>query len=135
MRDYLKAFIVGSSWLAFVFLFIGFGNIQGEVNKNNCAERATGISTYRVYTIVAPIYLGIMSMVAIYIRDWQQISTRKAFFIIGIVSALIVSFAITFCKVYNWTTSRYLLQYVKLQLYHFIIYSIIIASLYLSLSS
>ena len=133
MKDYIKAFIIGSCWFSFVLLFIGFGNTQDHVDTNNCAEKITGISTYHFYTIAAPIYLGIMSAIAIWIRNKYQISTRKAFFIIGIISAIIVSVLITVCHVYNWTPERYHLQYIKLQFYHFVLYSIIIASLYLFL--
>lgn len=135
MKEYLKAFIIGSCWFSFVLFFIGFGSIQYEVNKDNCVIKMFDKNTYRTYTILAPLYIGIMSVIAIAIRNYYKISTRKAFIIIGIISALIVSAVITFCRIYNWTPTRYFKQYIKLQLYHFILFSGIIATIYIYLDS
>ena len=94
-KQLLKAFIIGSSFFAFILFFLGFGSIQHQVNKNNCVEKYIGINTYGAYTIIVPFYLGLMSAIAIYIQDRYDMSIRKAFFLIGIISAIIVSIVIT----------------------------------------
>lgn len=134
MHDMLLAFIIGSSWISSISFFIGFHGIQSQVNKNNCAEKIFGINTYYTYTVLAPLYIGLMSAFAIWFSKKYEISTRKCFLIIGIISAIIVSIIITICNIYNWSTQRYMLQYAKLQIYHFIIYSVVIATLYLYLN-
>ena len=135
MKQIIKAFIIGSCWFSFVLLFIGFGRIQEQVDKNNCVEKYIGINTYHGYSISAPFYLGLMSAIAIWMRDKYNMSTRKAFFIIGIISGLIVSVIISVCHIYDWSKNRYIWQYIKLQFYHFILYSVIIANLYIYLDS
>lgn len=135
MEDLVRAFVIGSCCLTVILFYIGFGNIQNEVNKNNFVTQYLNLDIYRTYVIVAPIYFGLMSAITIYIHHKYKISVRKAFFIIGIISAIIVSIVITIFHIYNWSRKRYFQQYIELQIYHFIIYSGIIANLYLYLSS
>ncbi|ANB50959.1 hypothetical protein [Powai lake megavirus] len=135
MKDFLKAFIIGSCWFSFILFFIGFGNIQSDVDQNNCAKNIFGIDTYKLYIMLAPLYMGLMSVLAIKIRNHYQISTREAFFIIGIISAIIISIVISICHIYNWSQQRYIWQYIKLQFYHFVLFSGIIATIYLYLDS
>jgi hypothetical protein len=130
-KQLLKAFIIGSSWLVFVMLFVGFFNYRGKLNPSNCMTNILGFDPFMTYAIIAPLYIGSMSVLAIMIKNRYDISTRKAFFLVGIVSALIVSIVITVCRVYNFSKQRLFEQYIRLQLYHFILYSGIIANLYI----
>lgn len=55
-KDMLKAFIIGSSWLVFVFFFIGFGRIQDEINPNNCTTNLLGGYIYHCSSIISRFY-------------------------------------------------------------------------------
>lgn len=128
-----KAFIIGSSIIAIIMMYIGFFGYQGKLNPNNCLEKNFNVNPFMTYAIVAPIYLGVMSSIAIFIKNKFNISTRKSFLIIGVISALIVSIAITVCHVYPFSRKRLVEQYLRLQIYHFFIYSVIISNLYIYL--
>lgn len=136
IKKSLLAFVIGSSWLSFIVLFIGFfGLPENRIRKDNCLTECFGINPKLGYGILAPLYLGIMSAIAIKIKDKYRLTVRKSFFIIGVISAIIVSVLITVCRMYPFTTSRLIEQYFRLQIYHFFIYSVIIANIYIFLTS
>jgi len=139
MSQLLTAFLVGSSWPAFIGFFLGFGNLPASnINKQNVclpldqSKDIDGIanSVYKVYSRVAPLYLGLMSTVAAWLHVNMRWSLTSAFLAVGVLSALIVSTVITACRVYTWDESELIKQYARLQLYHFITYSIIIRPLF-----
>jgi hypothetical protein len=132
MKDLLKAFIIGSCWFSFVIFFLGFYGMQSGVNKNNCSSFLYG-NTYMLYTVMAPLYIGLMSSLAIAMRNYLKISTREAFVVTGIISATIVYVFISLCSVYKADPGDF--KYLRLLIYHFFLYSGIIATLYLYLDS
>ena len=129
-KNILKAFLIGSSWVSFIIFFLGFHYYIDKFNKNNCIERLLKIEPYYAYTILAPFYIGLMSALAVICNIYFKMSTTHSFLLIGFISALIVSIVIRYCDVYNFTESRYIEQYIRLQFYHFALFSIIIASIY-----
>ena len=133
MQDILTAFIVGSSWPAFVTFFYGFHYYDKKFNKDNCVEKILDIDPYYFYTIVAPLYMGIMSAIAIGLHKYFDISVRTAFLIISLISAVIVAISITVCDIYNFSQSRLTEQYVRLIIYHLLLYNLVIATLYESI--
>ena len=135
IKQIFLAFVTGSSWLAIILFFIGFSQYKGKLNPNNCLQQLLQSDPIMVYPLIAPLYLGLMSAIAIFIRNRYGITTRKAFFIIGIISALIVSIIITVCKIYPFSKTRLFEQYVRLQIYHFVVYSIIIANIFIYLEN
>ena len=111
-------------------IFIGFYSSRNNYNKENCLVNIFSIEPYYAYTLIAPLYIGFMSVIAVYVSKRFTISIRKAFAIIGIISAIIVSLAITYCNIYTFDRTRLTEQYFRLLLYHFILYVIIIATIY-----
>ena len=122
----LLAFLIGSSWVSFVLFFIGFHSYQGKFNPANTVDT----DPYFIYTVLAPLYIGLFSMFAICLSEWTSLSRRLSFFIIGIISATIVYGVITSCNIYQFTKERYLEQYGRLLIYHFITYSVIVANIF-----
>lgn len=130
MNKILTAFIIGSSFLAFVMFFIGFHSYSGNFNENNCLNNWFNIDPYFFYTLFAPFYLGTMSSLAIVIHQYNKTSIRNSFLIVSLLSAFLTGIAITVCQIYNFSNKRLREQYLRLIVYHFIVYNIIIATLY-----
>ncbi len=71
-----------------------------------------------------------MSALAIILHIYGNLSIRQSYFLIGIISASLVSVVITHCDIYNFTQKRLYQQYIILQIFHFLTFSIIIANIY-----
>lgn len=76
--DYLRSFIIGSSGLV-VFQFFATLALQKK-----------GVYTipYKKYSILAPIYFGLMNILSLYIGKTYNLSLERRFFIISIISIL-----------------------------------------------
>ena len=131
MKNLLKAFLVGSSFPSFILFFLGFHRYVGTYHKKNCIAGVFKMEPYFFYTIIAPIYLGLMSVCAAMIDQHFKVSVRKAFFIISVISPVIVSTAITLCKVYTFSKDRLRQQYLRLFGYHMLLFNVVIANIYL----
>jgi hypothetical protein len=130
LRDIVTAFIIGASLPAFILFFTGFYALRDSYNPENCLTHITGVDTYYAYTLIAPMYIGVMSAIAVYLSKTYNLTTHQAFTIIALISATIVSVAITYCEMYNWTPERLNYQYFKLFFYHAVLYIVIIATIY-----
>jgi signal transduction histidine kinase len=128
----IKGFVVGSSWPVFVLFFMGFYSYSynKKINENNCLSKYLNIDPYYFYTIMAPLYLGTMTSIAIYLHQNYDISIEKSFLIISLISAFITSLAITICSIYNFSDERLKEQYLRLIIYHLIIYNLVILTIY-----
>ena len=124
IKQLLTAFIVGSSWISFALFFLGFHTYKGKFKKNNCLNKY--IEPYYFYTLFAPVYMGIMSVIAVYIHQHYNMSIEKSFIIISLVSPVIVSVAITMCDIYNFNQLRLIEQYARLIIYHSILFNLVI---------
>ena len=137
IKNILLSFIIGSSWISFVMWFRGFNSYTNSkknkkygINKNNCLNNVFNMEPYYVYTIIAPLFMGIMSSLAVAISIYFKLSIIKSFFIISIISPILVSIAIKLCNIYTFTELRYKFQYLKLMFYHSILYNILIVNIY-----
>ncbi len=116
MIEYLRAFVLGSSWLVFFPFFIKVAQIK---DKNY---------SYETYTVLAPIYFGVMSMLALTLK--QVFGFWGSYLFTGILSALIVFSLAYFTKAYPFTTSSEWGAYgVRLLLKHLVVFLSIIAPL------
>ena len=134
MEKALKAFLVGSSFPAFILFFIGFHAYSGKFRRKNCINQWFSMEPYFFYTLIAPLYMGSMSVLAVLLAKYAKISVRASFFAVSIVSFLIVSAAITVCDIYQFSKKRLREQYVRLLGYHIFLYNVVIANLYLSIT-
>ncbi|MHB1955497.1 MAG: hypothetical protein ACYCOU_17310 [Sulfobacillus sp.] len=121
----LKAFISGASWPAFVLFFVGFHALKPQLNPDNCIVSVLKQSPYFVYTIIAPAYLGVMSVFAAWISETFSLSLFASFGAVSLVSAAIVSIAITLCGIYQFSSARLHAQYLRLVFYHFLVFEFI----------
>lgn len=126
-KQLLKSFIIGSSIPAFIILFI----VVIYLFK---IKEAT-FDYYR-YSVLAPIGIGLLSLIAKFISIKYKISLQICYFVISLFSALFVSINISRGeKAYNFKTkNRWYLQYLLIFIGHLFIYNSIIYPLDLYLN-
>jgi hypothetical protein len=117
--DYLRAFVIGSSFLVFLPHFIAVAGID-EAKLNY---------TYKQYTFVAPLYYGLMNMISLYIALVFGLSTRQRYLLIGSLSPLIVISFSYFFKTYDYKGNEWLQYGVGLFIKHFLIWNLIVYTL------
>ena len=132
-KDLLTAFVVGSSWLVFAPFFRIFYNYGPQYHKKNCIEKNLHIKPYHFYTVAAPFYFGIMSVLGVFLSKYYSIYT--AFGIVALLSATIVSTAITICDLYTFSPERLKQQYFGILKYHSFFYLVVIVGLYRFITS
>lgn len=123
IQESALAFVIGSSIVATAPFYVGFHSLLPRV-------RNLDDYTYYRYTLFAPMYIGSMSAFAIQIHHRFDVPIKTAFLMIGILSALIVSAYITFNDVYDFDVSRLYMQYIILFVYHIIVYTVVVSSIY-----
>lgn len=118
-NEYLRAFVIGSSYLVFFPYFLAVG----------AADEKQLNYTYKDYTFVAPLYLGIMNMISLYFANTYALSRRMRYVLFGSISPVIVSCFSYIFQTYNYSNERWISYAVGLFIKHFLIFNIIIYSL------
>lgn len=118
-NEYLRAFVIGSSYLVFFPHFLAVGT----------ADKKQLNYTYRQYTLVAPIYLGIMNMISLFIANTYNLSSRMRYLLIGCISPLIVISFSYLVQTYNYSYMNWIYYAIGLFIKHFLNFNIIIYSL------
>jgi hypothetical protein len=114
--EYLRAFVIGSSFLVFLPHFIAVAGLD-EANLNY---------TYKQYTFVAPLYYGLMNMISLFLAIQFHLSNRQRYLLIGTLSPLIViSFSYIF-KTYDYKGYEWLRYGIGLFIKHFLIWNIVV---------
>jgi hypothetical protein len=114
--EYLRAFVIGSSFLVFLPHFIAVANLdESKINY-----------TYKQYTFVAPLYYGLMNMLSLFIALQLSLSPRQRYILIGTISPLIVISFSYLMKTYGYKGNEWLQYGVGLFLKHFLIWNIIV---------
>jgi len=110
-NEYLRAFVIGSSFLVFApfFFFVSRFNPK-KINFD-----------YVPYTFFAPIGLGLMNVFSLIIANMLHLSTRMRYLVIGFLAPTFVTFLILFLKAYNYTKSEWFNHIWKLYLFYFFI--------------
>jgi hypothetical protein len=119
MNSYLRAFVIGSSYLVFFPHFLAVG--MSEDKQLNYS--------YKQYTFVAPVYLGLINMISLYFANIYNLSRRMRYVIFGSISPLLVSSFSLIFQTYNYTNERWIIYVIGLFIKHFLIFNIIIFSL------
>jgi hypothetical protein len=118
MHNLVKAFIIGSSLpVSFMFLRAVAGyDSQGIINYS-----------YYNYSILAPLYFGIMTTFAVYLSKIHNISLRSSLFITSIISVIFIILLINVINAYKFRSNkRWYQQYTTLAIAHIITYNVII---------
>lgn len=114
MSEYLRAFIIGSSWPVFILYFYG---VSKNTKKNY---------SYKNYTFIAPIALGLFNVAGYVISQKLNLSRGKRFILTGLISAICVAIFITIFKAYNFsTTNDWIGQYITLLITYTFVFGVI----------
>jgi hypothetical protein len=111
MAGYLRAFVIGSSFFVF-FLFFFFVS-QFDPKKFHYP--------YKNYTLIAPLFLGIMNMVALWIERTWHLTRRMKYFIVSILAPLCVLTVVYLANIYTYTRADWISHIISM----FIVYSFI----------
>lgn len=116
VREYLRAFVIGSSFFVFFpFFFLVSRMDPKKVNFD-----------YVSYTLVGPIGLGFMNMISLFIANWFHLSRRLRYFVISLLTPTFVTMFVLLFKMYNYTTTEWFQHIWKLYLLYFIICNFIL---------
>ena len=119
--DYLKSFVIGSSGLNTVQHFSWF-YLNKESNKD---------FPFKLYSILAPIYFGIMSMLALYIGKTYKLSLQNRLFVTSIISIIFIfllNFIVTRQKYEyykNWSSKDWIYYIIRNGSRHIIIFNLL----------
>jgi hypothetical protein len=117
--EYLRAFVIGSCYLVFVPYFLAVGTAD-EKQLNY---------TYKQYTFVAPIYLGLINMISLFFAKTYNLSRRMRYVLFGSISPLMVSSFSYLFQTYNYSNEKWIMYVIRLFSKHFLIFNIVIYSL------
>lgn len=121
-KELLKSFVIGSSIISYLIILL----VVIYLFKN---KQAT-FDYYR-YTVLAPIGIGLLSVLSKYISIKYKISLKTTYFLVSLLSATFVSINISRDEgAYNFKTKeRWYLQYLLIFVGHLFMYNGIIYSL------
>jgi len=114
--NYLKAFVVGSTFLVLAPFYYKVSSLSNQIKNYS----------YKDYTLIAPIYLGIMNMLSLLLARTFNLSWNERFFYIGILSPLIVIMIVKYLESYNFSNEEWKQYYIILIAKHFIIFNVVV---------
>ena len=116
-RRYIQSFIIGSSWLVFIWYFMAVaGYDEGMMNYG-----------YKTYSMIAPLALGLLNVFGLYLARRFDLTSLQRFILTGLIGATIVSIFITYFKIYNFPTrDRWIQQYIALFIVYIFVFAIVI---------
>lgn len=114
---YLIQFINASNPIVFIpfFVFVYFKVCNKQLNLN-----------YFNYTIIMPIWFGLLNVISLYIKNKLDISHELRYIIISIISLLILILILNYGKFYNYNKNEWVKHYIGATLAYLVIWNIII---------
>lgn len=120
MSEYVKDFVIGSSWPVFVLYFYNVASISDNVKNYS----------YVNYTLIAPIALGVFNVLGHMFAERFNLDRMQRFVLTGLVSAIGVSFYAVLFKAYNFiSVNEWLIYFVVLLLLYMVVFTIIVNGL------
>lgn len=120
MSEYVKDFVIGSSWPVFVLYFYAVVSIPDNVKNYS----------YVNYTFMAPVVLGIFNVLGGIVARKFNLDRMSRFVLTGLVSAIGVYFYAVLVKAYNFSNmSEWLSYFIVLLLLYMVVFSIIVHGL------
>lgn len=112
----LQQFVIGSSFPVLLYFFLKVPSIPKSVRNYS----------FEQYSIIAPIFLGLMNIVSKRIQDVYGLTNDTRFKIIGLLSPLLVFTYAFFSKGYNFSGKQWFFYLLRIVLTHFLIFNIVI---------
>ena len=101
MNEYLRAFIIGSSYPVFVLYFYAVANYDKKLVNYS----------YKNYTLIAPLFLGMLNVFGLYLSKIYNLSNNERFLLTALIGAIIVMITIYVTKMYNYTSVNQWIQH------------------------
>lgn len=114
-NEYLKAFVIGSSFLVFFpYLFIVSSFDKNTINFS-----------YIYYSFLAPITLGAFNVLSLYLAKLFNLTSRNRFLLLSFIAPTLIALTVYFLKAYNNLNnfSSWLNYLIKLYLLYFFVYN------------
>ena len=118
-NEYLRAFVIGSSCLVFLPYFWCVSHFKKEDFN----------FSYIPYTFLAPVALGLMNMLSLFLAKQFNLSKKNRFLLISILGPTFIASVIIFLKIYNYTRKEWASHLVSLYVFYFIIWNLIVYNL------
>jgi hypothetical protein len=119
LNEYLRAFVIGSSFPVFVPFFYSVSRFEKEKFNFN----------YEAYTFLAPPSLGFMNVVSLFLANQLNINKKLRFLLTSLIAPTLVLFTVIFFNIYNYTFEDWVSHIVQLYLLYFIVVNVIIYNL------
>ena len=116
MANYLKSFVIGSSFPVLALFFYNVSRLPDQLRNYD----------YTTYTFVAPLYLGLVNMLSVYVRGKFNLSLEETYLIIGPLSGILVAIAATLLQTYNYSKLEWFQYYLRIIITHFLVFNVII---------
>jgi len=116
MHEYLRAFVIGSSFLVFLPFFYIVSKIDPKYLNYS----------YISYTFVAPVFLGVANMFSLFLQNTFQLSKETRFLSISLLAPTIVFSYVIYSKKYKKVTITYPFYLFLLYFFvwNFVVYSL-----------
>jgi hypothetical protein len=115
-NEYLRAFVIGSSWFVFLPYFYIVSNFDKKYFNFD----------YKIYTYLAPVALGLMNLISLMLSKKFNISHKNRFLYTSIIAPTLVLFTVIYFNIYNYTIRNWIYHIINLYLLYFIVFNYII---------
>jgi hypothetical protein len=115
-NEYLRSFVIGSSFLVFIPYFYIVYNFKKKYFNFD----------YETYTFIAPPVLGLINIISLFIAKQFNISNRLRYFLTSIIAPTIVLMFVMYFKVYNYSKQDWISHSIKLYLLYIFVFNIIV---------
>jgi hypothetical protein len=119
MDGYLRAFVIGSSFYVF-FLFFFFVS-RFDPKKFHYS--------YKNYTFLAPVGLGIMNMIALWMARVWNLTRRMKYFVASILAPICVLAFVYIRNVYTYTRAEWIKHIIGIFLLYSFVFNVILYEL------
>jgi len=117
-NQYLRAFIIGSSFCVFIPYFLAVKYLSDQKITNY---------SYENYTLYAPIGLGLYNVFSLYIVNNFNLTKRNTYLLMSIIAPTLVAISVYILKLYNYTTINQWFNHIwKLYLIYFIAFNFVL---------
>lgn len=125
MADYLKSFIIGSSYPVFIWYFYPVSRYGDLMNVN-----------YKLYSMIAPVFLGGLNMFGLYLQKMFNLSLMERMLLTALIGSSFIASVITFLNIYNFkTSSEWYHQYLGLLMTYLFVFCLVVYVIELNLKS
>jgi hypothetical protein len=116
--NYLKSFVIGSSYIVFAPFYYAVYNSQPKKNYS-----------YYFYTLIAPVWFGLWNMLSLYLAATYKLNLRERMLLISVMSSVSVMSIATGFNTYNFTRDEWIKYYAYLFVKYLFVWNVVIYGL------